>query len=327
MGRVHGRAILDLGMELCAIVDCRSEASVEAAETLELRPEALCSDVDEMLTSIRPEFVIVATTTPSHCESTCRAAGAGARYILCEKPMAASLAQCDRMIEACHAAGTRLGINYSGRFRPAFRKVREFLMSDSFDGLTSMTAVGGNAGLAMNGTHLIESFMNLAGEPVEEVTAWLDEVTLPNPRGTGFEDRSGVMRLTTKNGRRLMIDLGSDQGHGMVVTYAGRTGWCVEDVLGGRLRASWRRAGDWELPTTRYATPGETDDIQVSPTDTLELAKAMITALIEGRDYVDGTAGRKPIEALVAAYVSHENGHAAVHLDDNLPGERVFSWA
>ncbi len=111
MGRVHGRAILDLGMDLCAIVDRRREALAEAAETLGLRPEALYSDIDEMLTSTRPEFVIVATTTPSHCELTCRAAEAGARYILCEKPMAASLAQCDRMIEVCHAAGTRLAVN------------------------------------------------------------------------------------------------------------------------------------------------------------------------------------------------------------------------
>ncbi len=68
MGRVHGRTILDLGMESCAIVDRRSEASVEAAEILGLRPEVLCSDIDEMLTTIRPEFVIVATTTPSHWE-------------------------------------------------------------------------------------------------------------------------------------------------------------------------------------------------------------------------------------------------------------------
>ena len=311
MGRVHGRAVLDLGMDPCAIVDRRSEASAEAAKILGLRPEALYIDVDEMLSSVRPEFVSIATTTPSHCELTCRAAEAGARYILCEKPMAASLAQCDRMIEACHAAGTRLAVNHYGRFRPSFRKIQEFLTSDSFDGLTSMTAVGGNAGLAMNGTHLIESFINLAGEPVEEVTAWLDEAALPNPRGAEFEDRSGTVRFTAKNGRRLAIDFGSDQGHGMVVTYAGRTGWCVEDVLGGRLRASWRRAKDRGLPTTNYATPSEIDDIQVAPADVLEPTKAMIAALIEGRGYVDGTAGRKPIEALVAAYVSHENGHAA----------------
>jgi glucose-fructose oxidoreductase len=53
-----------------------------------------------------------------HCEFTERAAAAGA-HVLCEKPMAVTAAECDRMLAAAERAGVKLMIAYRLHFEPA----------------------------------------------------------------------------------------------------------------------------------------------------------------------------------------------------------------
>jgi predicted dehydrogenase len=52
-----------------------------------------------------------------HAEYTIRAAQAG-KHVLCEKPMAISVKECDAMIAACKAAGRKLAIAYRLHFEP-----------------------------------------------------------------------------------------------------------------------------------------------------------------------------------------------------------------
>ncbi|WBO85321.1 Gfo/Idh/MocA family oxidoreductase [Hymenobacter yonginensis] len=52
-----------------------------------------------------------------HTEYTIRAAKAG-KHVLCEKPMATSVADCQKMIEACEKAGKKLMIAYRAQFEP-----------------------------------------------------------------------------------------------------------------------------------------------------------------------------------------------------------------
>jgi predicted dehydrogenase len=50
-------------------------------------------------------------------------------HVLCEKPMALSVAACDRMIEACRRRGVRLCYGASYRYLPAITKAREMVLS------------------------------------------------------------------------------------------------------------------------------------------------------------------------------------------------------
>ena len=72
------------------------------------------------ISSTDPEVdaVYVATPVRLHAEQTIAAAEAG-KHVLCEKPMAMNVAECDRMIAACRAHGVRLGIAYYRHFYPA----------------------------------------------------------------------------------------------------------------------------------------------------------------------------------------------------------------
>jgi predicted dehydrogenase len=66
-----------------------------------------------------PEIDVVYVVLPNsmHAEYTIRAAKAG-KHVLCEKPMAISVKECDAMIAACKTAGRKLAIAYRLHFEP-----------------------------------------------------------------------------------------------------------------------------------------------------------------------------------------------------------------
>ena len=72
------------------------------------------------------DAVYVATPVRFHAEQTIAAAAAG-KHVLCEKPMAMDVAECDRMIAACQAAGVTLGIAYYRRFYPVVARVKQLI--------------------------------------------------------------------------------------------------------------------------------------------------------------------------------------------------------
>lgn len=71
-----------------------------------------------------PEIDIVYVVTPNslHAEHTIAAAKAG-KHVICEKPMAVSVAECDAMIAACRAAKVKLSIGYRLHFDPYNREM------------------------------------------------------------------------------------------------------------------------------------------------------------------------------------------------------------
>jgi predicted dehydrogenase len=76
-----------------------------------------------MLKTARPDVVLIGTPHPAHAEPAVRAARAGA-HVLVEKPLASTLADCDKMIAACSAAGVRLGTISQRRWYAPVLRVR-----------------------------------------------------------------------------------------------------------------------------------------------------------------------------------------------------------
>src|SRR5256885_7202089 len=74
------------------------------------------------------DAVYIATPVNLHAAQTIAAAEAG-KHVLCEKPMAMNVSECDRMIAACRASGVRLGIAYYRRFYPVVTRIGELLES------------------------------------------------------------------------------------------------------------------------------------------------------------------------------------------------------
>ena len=327
MGRRHMQMVMEAGFDLVGVSD-RSDDALREAQTDGALPEArLFRDAADLLDNTRPEIVIVATTAPTHAQYTELAAAAGARFILCEKPMATSLADCERMREVCRRSGARLAVNHQMRFMEQYSAPRRLLNSETFGGFRSATIVAGNFGLAMNGTHYVEAFRYLAGEPPVEAVAWFSDARLPNPRGPEFEDRAGTFRLTTASNHRLYLDAGDDQGHGLTAVYAGRYGQVIVDELAGELTWLARLPEHRDLPTTRYAMPWERGTTAITPASVMAPSRAVLDALLDDGDFPSGEDGQIAVAALVAAYLSAEGHGEPVAIDDQLPQDRVFPWA
>jgi predicted dehydrogenase len=280
-----------------------------------------------MLDTVCPDAVVVSTTAPSHCEYVCASAAAGARYILCEKPMASSLEECDRMIATCRAAGAKLAVNHQMRFMEQYTNIKGLIDTLEFGGLRSMVVTVGNFGLAMNGSHYFEAFRYLTGESIAEISAWLDPNNVPNPRGSQYVDRSGQLRGVTISGVRLVMELGGDLGHGIEVIYACRNGQILVDELAGHVRAIHRRAEYRDLPTTRYGMPADEFQRKIAQAEVTGPTVALWRAMLADGSFPDGDSGRHAVAALVAANLSGESGGRAVALASGLPSERSFAWA
>jgi len=74
------------------------------------------------------DAVFIATPNGTHAQFALSAAAAG-RHVLCEKPMANTVEECQRMIEACRTHDVRLMIAYRKYFEPASRALKELVES------------------------------------------------------------------------------------------------------------------------------------------------------------------------------------------------------
>lgn len=108
-------------IELVAVADIRVDNAERAAR--EYDAEAHYADYRELLAHERLDFVDICTPEFLHAEQVEAAAAAGV-HIICEKPMASTIAEADRMIAAAERAGILLMIAHSRRFTGRYRQIR-----------------------------------------------------------------------------------------------------------------------------------------------------------------------------------------------------------
>jgi predicted dehydrogenase len=85
-------------------------------------------DYDRCLSQPDLDAVYIASVNCAHAEQTLRAAAAG-KHVLCEKPMASSVCDCRRMVEACKANRVRLMIAYRKYFEPGSVALKKLVSS------------------------------------------------------------------------------------------------------------------------------------------------------------------------------------------------------
>ena len=84
------------------------------------------------------DMVYVVTPNGLHMEHVLKVAGAG-KHVICEKPMANSVADCDTMIAACGKAGVMLSIGYRLQFDPHHIELDRLARERDFGVLTRMS--------------------------------------------------------------------------------------------------------------------------------------------------------------------------------------------
>ena len=77
------------------------------------------------------DIVYVVLPNAMHADFCIRAAAAG-KHVICEKPMAVSVAECDAIIDACKKAKVKLSVGYRLHSEPYTQKIKQFVKDKTF---------------------------------------------------------------------------------------------------------------------------------------------------------------------------------------------------
>ncbi|WP_433380335.1 Gfo/Idh/MocA family oxidoreductase [Actinoplanes sp. CA-142083] len=206
MGSFHGRTLSQRlpGASLVAVADPAPGAGDLGASRVYTDPAQVWADSEI-------DAVVIAAPARFHTELIVAAAAAG-KHVFCEKPMALTLTDADRAIDACRTAGVHLQIGFNRRFAPDWAAARALIDAGSVGTprlLRSLTRDPGgfDPSRVAPGTIFLETlihdfdtlrFLNPAASAVE-VYATADALVEPAWRDRGLLD-TAVVTVRFDNG-------------------------------------------------------------------------------------------------------------------------------
>ena len=162
----------------------------------------LYSDYREMLAREELDIVCPILPTAVNPDIVVAVAEAGVRGVLCEKPIAATLADADRMVEACLENGVKFGAGDMYRCYEQLWRAREMIEAGEIGEMVSI--VTRNPVSSGNGCQDISVIRLFAGDaPVEWVVGWSNGTPLDPDLGTvdvssdHDQELGGVIRFAT----------------------------------------------------------------------------------------------------------------------------------
>jgi predicted dehydrogenase len=282
------------GCELVAV--SRAQAGLVEAFAHEIGARRWHADWHDLVRDDEVDAVYIATPVSMHAPQAIAAAEAG-KHVLCEKPMAMNVAECDRMIAACRSSGVRLGLAYYRRFYPSVVRIKQLITSGAIGQpvFAQMIAAepfdprpgeprhwlvqpeqSGGGPMADFGCHRLEVLLHLLG-PIVRTTSIVARVALDRE----VEDTAAVL-LQSAQGACAMV----------AVTNAAAERQDTLDIFGtsGSIRVSSLNAG------TIIVRTGPADRVEVHPPVAnvhVPLVEEFVEAFRTGRDpAVDGSVGR-----------------------------------
>ncbi|MDD5199158.1 MAG: Gfo/Idh/MocA family oxidoreductase [Terrimicrobiaceae bacterium] len=219
-GMIHGRnfAFRVPGAHVAAISD--PDPATRQAAAAELGVTREVGDHRELLEDPGVDAVTIVTPTKLHREIALAAAAAG-KHILCEKPMAMTVPECDDMIEAAERAGVKLQIGFMRRFDPAFYELKQRIEAGEIGDVVMVRSLtygpsvpqpwmydlrASNGPLAEVNSHDIDTVRWLTGSEITEIYAIGGNFRSPQARET-FPDFYDNVSLVARfaNGMQGMI--------------------------------------------------------------------------------------------------------------------------
>jgi predicted dehydrogenase len=298
------------------------EAQIEGAKV------ALYAGYKEMLEREHPDICAIATESGYHPRIAVDCLEAGA-HVICEKPMALSTADADAMIAAAEAAHRKLAVCFQNRFNAPVQKARQALEAGRFGRvLHGMIQVRWNrdagyyrqapwrgtwaldGGTLMNQcTHGIDLLQWMMGEDAVRVQA----ATRRFLRPIEAED-FGAAVVEFKSGAVGIIEGSADvypKNLNETLSLFGEKGTVVIDGLAVNRMKTWRFADAEHMGDTeeKVLDPNAKDPPTVYGFGHTALYADFLDALEEDREpLVNGAAGKKALEIILAIYKSQKTG-------------------
>jgi predicted dehydrogenase len=225
-----------IDVEIVGVADLREEAAAKRKADYQLSAARIGTDIPAMLRELQPD-VVFDCTVPEARASVVLAALQQGCHVLSEKPMAASMAQAARLIEAAAKANRLFAIMQNRRFDPRIRALRSFLQSGSVGEVTTLNGdfyLGAHfGGFRDTMRHVLLLDMAIHTFDQARIISGADPVAVYchewNPRGSWYERDSSAVAIF-------------EMSNGLVFTYRGS--WCAEGM-----NTSWEC--DWRVVGTR----------------------------------------------------------------------------
>ncbi len=320
------------GLEFAGLCDIDTGMLQDKVLKFDLAHVHQYTDYHEMLEKEKPELVAIATESGKHAAIALDCIKAGCNLII-EKPIALSLADADEIIKAARERGVKVCASHQNRFNKSVQKIREALEKNRFGRMFYGTAHirwcrdweyyarakwrgtwQQDGGALMNQCiHNIDLLRWMMGDEVDEVIGMTDRLNHPYIEAEDL----GIALIKFKNGAYGIIEGTTDIypqnleetlylfGEKGTVKAGGQSVNCIEE---------WRFSDtldDPEAVKKQFAeNPPNVYGFGHTP-----LYADVIEAIENDREpYVNGEAGRRALELVLAIYKS-----AAEHLPVKFP--------
>ncbi len=205
VGRYHAEVL----NEMCAplvIVDGKEEARRQASEAIPTaRTLEGLADLDGLALGAET-LAVIATWGPSHAPLFHELVDRGVRRILCEKPMANSVAEARKMVERASKDGVALGVHHFLRFARFAPALLDFAAAHGLGSPVAVVVEGGAACLLTNGLHWIDFASSLFGNAPRRVVSTARGQPI-NPRSPDLMLYGGTAIWSFGDGREAVISL------------------------------------------------------------------------------------------------------------------------
>jgi predicted dehydrogenase len=270
-------------------------------------------DSDEALLAERLDGVVICSANIHHRPLT-ELAASHTRHILCEKPIATTVADAEAMIEACASTGAKLQIAFPVRFAPPVMRLRALLRSGALGQIYSLKAtnhgqlpgswfvdraLAGGGAVIDHTVHVIDLLRWFFDAEVSEVYAEVGVGLLHD--GLGIDD-AGLLSFTLSNGAYGTLDTSWSRPTAFP-TWGDVTIEVVAERGWARLDAFKQQLAVYSNHASKAQWVGWGGDMD------LGLMRDFVAMIVEGRaPSISGRDGLKALEVALAAYRSADSG-------------------
>ncbi len=283
--------------------------------------DALFHDYEKMLDEVQPDICIIATLPEIHCEMVIGcAARSTTKAIICEKPMALSVGECDRMIEACDQAGIPLQINHNRRWSAEWNYAKQLIDEGVIGKLNHIyVSMEGckpspswrseNEGpLLHDFTHAFDQMDMLAGE-----IDWLCGMAEQRSRPWAVEDFSAAFMKFKSGATGALHASELTEYTSNAFELRGSTG--MIHLVGERVHLYQSVADDYEPESGfQWSALQPAEVAHPAPASSYVISLNELLDALEGKGELrsDGRVGRRSLEVVMAIYQSQLQGNRSV---------------
>jgi UDP-N-acetyl-2-amino-2-deoxyglucuronate dehydrogenase len=265
-------------------------------------------DYARMLREVQPDLLCIATRQTLHTKQIELAAAAGVRGILCDKPLATSLDEADRIRAACQKHSIALAFALDRRWSPAYRYLRQVIAEGGVGQVTSVLAYGA-INLINHGCHWYDAALMLVGDPEPLwVSGWVDDLANDAADSRRRLDPPGRALVGLSNGAVLTV--APDGGPNPTFEVIGDKGRLIVFQDGGSCYV-WTE-GEGENAGLRPLTmPANAEAWPSGPAMVRDLVAAVAS---HSTTACDLEQARRATEIGFAIHISHQQNGARVTL-------------